>query len=152
MWARSWAIAAASSASSRRASAPAEIDQRGPGEAGGGEHDVVAADDDAALRPASQRCAHEPAHGERGLRHPQQRPHQRGGQRQPAERRGGMAGHLVVRRARPLGEGAQQMPGVQQHQRSRHRPDHDERPQGQRGGPQQQGSGRIGPPEREQVR
>ena len=131
---------------------PGGDDQRGPGEAGGGEDDVVAADDDAALRPAAQRRAHEPAHGERGLRHARQRPQQRGGERQPAERGGGMAGDLVVRRARPLGEGAQQVPGMQQHERPGHGSDHDERPQAQRGGPQQARGGRIGPLEREHMR
>ena len=122
------------------------------GQTGGGEHDVVAADDDAALGPAAQRRAHEPAHGERRLHHARHRPEQRGDERQPAQRRDGVAGDLVVRRARPLGERAQQMAGVQQHERAGHGAHDDERAQAERGRPHEAGGGRIRALEREQMR
>jgi hypothetical protein len=41
---------------------------------------------------------------------------------------------------------------MQQHERSRDGPHHDERAQAEGGGPQQAGGGRIGAPQREQMR
>jgi hypothetical protein len=63
-----------------------------------------------------------------------------------------VAGDLMVRRARPLGEGAQQVAGMQQDERAGHGAHDDERAQAERCRPQQAGGGRIGTLEREQMR
>jgi hypothetical protein len=96
-------------------------DERRVGETGGGEQDVVAADDDAALGAAasgvrtSRRTA-SVAWTTRAIAHSSEV-----ASASPPSAATRVAGDLVVRRARPFGEGAQQVPGMQQHERAGHR-------------------------------
>ena len=69
-----------------------------------------------------------------------------------AERSDGVPGDLVVRGARPLGERAQQVAGVKQHERAGQGTHDDEGAQPERGRPHEAGGGRVGTLEREQVR
>jgi hypothetical protein len=63
-----------------------------------------------------------------------------------------MAGDVVVRRARPLGERAQQLGWMQQHERARDRAHDDQRTQPEGGAPDHGGGDGIGALEAQQVR
>ena len=119
---------------------------------GRGQHDAVAADDQAARGPEPERVAHQAPHRHRRLRDARQRVEQRQREREATDHGGEMPRHAVLRRARPLRDRREQLGRVQQEQRPADGAHDQHRAQAQPGAPQGARSGRISASESEDVR